>query len=174
MVENTVVSAVISLENIKKMRSVVYEYSEKQVETTLEDILGTSPAMVEQKKYAAKLSETDSTVLILGESGTGKELFARAIHSAGKRSGFPFITINCAAIPETLLESELFGYEDGAFSGARKGGKPGKFEIAAGPPSFWMKSEICRCTCRPSFFGSFRTRVWNESAGTIQILWMSG
>ncbi len=136
MMDENVVSAVISIENIKKMHSVVYEYSERQVETTPDDIHGTSPTMLEQKKYAAKLAGTDSTVLILGESGTGKELFARAIHSAGKRSPFPFITINCAAIPETLLESELFGYEDGAFSGARKGGRPGKFEIAAGGTIF--------------------------------------
>jgi transcriptional regulator with PAS, ATPase and Fis domain len=78
----------------------------------------------------------DATVLIQGESGTGKKLFARAIHSHSVRAEFPFIPVNCAAIPEMLLESELFGYDEGAFSGARKGGKPGKFERASGGTVF--------------------------------------
>ena len=74
--------------------------------------------------------------MILGESGTGKELFARSIHEMSERKNEPFIAINCAAIPENLLESELFGYENGAFTGARKNGKPGKFELANGGTIF--------------------------------------
>ncbi|MDP4159767.1 MAG: sigma 54-interacting transcriptional regulator, partial [Bacillota bacterium] len=77
-----------------------------------------------------RASNTGSTVLIMGESGTGKELFANAIHQASARKNRPFIRVNCAALPDNLLESELFGYEEGAFTGARKGGKPGKFEMA--------------------------------------------
>lgn len=94
------------------------------------DIVGESVAMKEAKRRAVRLAESDATVLIQGESGTGKELFAQAIHSASTRHGQPFVAVNCAALPETLLESELFGYEEGAFTGARKGGKPGLFELA--------------------------------------------
>jgi PAS domain S-box-containing protein len=94
------------------------------------NIIGSSRAMIKAKNLAAKSARYDSNVLITGESGTGKELFARAIHSASRRRGQPFVTINCAAIPFELLESELFGYEEGSFTGAKKGGKKGKFELA--------------------------------------------
>lgn len=94
------------------------------------DIIGVSEAINEVKDRALKVSKIDSTVLITGESGTGKEMFAQAIHNESHRRSGPFISINCAAIPETLLESELFGYEEGAFSGAKKGGKLGKFQLA--------------------------------------------
>jgi len=98
--------------------------------TTFENILGQSQAIIETKRRALQVSGSDSTVLITGESGTGKELFARAIHSASPRFSGPFISINCGAIPDTLLESELFGYEKGAFTGAATMGKPGKIETA--------------------------------------------
>ncbi|MDH7498612.1 MAG: sigma 54-interacting transcriptional regulator [Syntrophomonadaceae bacterium] len=93
-------------------------------------IVGNSPELVRNKALAERLAQTGSTVLITGESGTGKELFAHAIHHASPRRRAPFVRVNCAAMPENLLESELFGYEEGAFTGARKGGKPGKFELA--------------------------------------------
>jgi DNA-binding NtrC family response regulator len=88
------------------------------------EIIGTSPKMVEIYKKLAKVARIDSPILVLGESGSGKELIARAIHSSGGRAGAPFVVINCGALPETLLESELFGHERGAFTGAtasRKG-----------------------------------------------------
>ncbi|HMM19859.1 MAG TPA: sigma 54-interacting transcriptional regulator [Selenomonadales bacterium] len=93
-------------------------------------IVGSSRIMDKTKNLAIRASQADSNVLLLGESGTGKELFAYAIHKAGKRQAMPFITVNCAAIPDELLELELFGYDEGAFTGAKRGGKKGKFELA--------------------------------------------
>ena len=135
-VEDKVLGAVISIEDSAEVRSSVYEFSEKQIQYTLDDILGESNKLMQVKEYARQIAENNATVLIQGESGTGKELFARAIDSHSFRSEFPFIPVNCAAIPELLLESELFGYDDGAFSGARRGGKPGKFERAHGGTIF--------------------------------------
>lgn len=95
-----------------------------------EQIIGRAARFRMAKRTALKYARTNSTVLITGESGTGKELFAQAIHNAGERRAQPFIALNCAAFPEQLLESELFGYEEGAFTGSRKGGKSGLFEAA--------------------------------------------
>ncbi len=94
------------------------------------NIIGNSPQVVEVLRLVGEVSKTDSTVLITGESGTGKELIARALHYNSNRAGGPFIVLNCAAIPENLLESELFGYERGAFTSAEKT-KKGRFELAA-------------------------------------------
>ncbi|MFD1781663.1 sigma 54-interacting transcriptional regulator [Fredinandcohnia salidurans] len=102
----------------------------------LDNIVGKSKAITETKKLAINASKGISNVYIQGESGTGKELFARAVHNLSNRVNEPFISVNCAAIPEHLLESELFGYEEGAFTGAKKGGKPGKFELANGGTIF--------------------------------------
>lgn len=95
-----------------------------------EDLQGDSPPFARARAAARRFAATDLTVLITGESGTGKELFAQSIHNASERADKPFVAINCAAVPESLLESELFGYEDGAFTGARKGGRRGLLEAA--------------------------------------------
>ncbi|APQ76102.1 sigma-54-dependent Fis family transcriptional regulator [Clostridium botulinum] len=100
------------------------------------DIVGDSSESNNIKSLAKKSANTNSNVLIVGESGTGKELYAHSIHNASNRRLGPFIKINCGAIPAELLESELFGYEDGAFTGAKKGGKKGKFELANGGTIF--------------------------------------
>ena len=94
------------------------------------DIIAQSPIMLECLERARKVASKDATVLISGETGTGKELLAQSIHNYSARKNGPFIAINCAALPSNLLESELFGYEDGAFTGAKKGGKRGMFELA--------------------------------------------
>lgn len=97
---------------------------------TFDDIKGNCPILKKVKQIAEKMSKSNASILIYGESGTGKELFAHAIHNASPRKDMPFVAINCAALPENLLESELFGYEEGAFTGAKKGGKAGLFEYA--------------------------------------------
>ena len=103
---------------------------------TLDDIVSQSPSMARVKAEAERVAQGSATVLILGESGTGKELLAHAIHNLSLRRQGPFVKVNCAAVPEDLLESEFFGYAEGAFTGARKGGKPGKFELATGGTIF--------------------------------------
>lgn len=108
------------------------ELSEKglMAKYSFKDIVGKSPQIKENIFMAEKYSKVNSNVLIIGETGTGKELFAHSIHNSSKRCDKPFVALNCAALPENLLESELFGYEPGAFSGASKTGKMGLFELA--------------------------------------------
>src|SRR5919204_3539739 len=103
---------------------------------TFADICGHSPALVHARELARRAAQAECAVLLLGESGTGKELFAHAIHAASPRHTGPFVPIDCAAIPRELLEVELFGYAPGAFSGASKVCKPGKFELAHGGTVF--------------------------------------
>lgn len=97
---------------------------------SFDEIVTADKTMEYIKELAARIASSNSTVLLTGESGTGKELFAQAIHKFSSRKNHPFIAINCAAIPDELFESEVFGYEGGAFSGAKKEGKPGKIELA--------------------------------------------
>ena len=103
---------------------------------TFEDIIYKSPSMEHLVSLAKKAAPSDYTILITGETGTGKEMFAQAIHNASNRRNGPFVAVNCAALPESLLESELFGYEEGAFTGAKRGGKIGLFEQADGGTIF--------------------------------------
>lgn len=108
-----------------------------QAKYNFDDLVGVSPEFQNVLNLARQIAgHPDTTVLITGESGTGKELLANSIHNLSKRSSSPFIRVNCAAIPDNLLEAELFGYEEGAFTGARRGGKPGKFELAQGGTIF--------------------------------------
>jgi len=127
--------------NIKSMKKELETYKThlKQLNTasySFDDIIGSSEKFLSAKAIARKAAQTHSNVLILGESGTGKELFANAIHLASDRLYAPFVKVNCGAIPTDLLESELFGYEGGSFTGAKKEGKIGKFELADGGTIF--------------------------------------
>lgn len=137
-----VVGAIANFQDVTQLQR--YEQSVRQklyakglvAKFTLEQVIGTSAVMEEIKKWVRQYAGTDSTVLITGESGTGKELLAQSIHNLGRRSGGPFVAVNCAALPENLLESELFGYEEGAFTGAKKGGKAGLCELSHGGTLF--------------------------------------
>ncbi|MGQ9647320.1 MAG: sigma-54 interaction domain-containing protein [Thermodesulfobacteriota bacterium] len=119
--------------NVLELKVELYEKELESLRSskyTINNIVGKTETITELKKLALKAAKTNSPVLLIGESGTGKELFAHAIHHASDRRPYPFIRVNCAAIPKDLLEAELFGYEPGAFTGAGQKGKPGKFELA--------------------------------------------
>lgn len=128
--DGTIREWVITLDDVREVVEIARQVGGYEQGDAFSVIVGSSPAILRAKELARRVAHSDSTVLLQGESGTGKELFAKAIHQASQRSTQPFVSINCAAIPEHLLESELFGYEEGSFTGARKGGKPGLFEIA--------------------------------------------
>lgn len=116
--------------SINQVKSMVNKMNGAQAKYTVSNIIGESESVHKIKKMVKLAGMNENTVLIQGESGTGKEIIAQAIHNYGPHREGPFIAINCAALPRTLIESELFGYEDGSFTGASKGGRPGKFEMA--------------------------------------------
>jgi len=122
--------AVISFQDISDIRSRILQMTQVEDPTELSEIVGQSASITKIKQNILQFADSLSTILITGESGTGKGLVARAIHHIGNRKSNPFVSVNCGAIPDTLIESELFGYQPGAFTGARKTGKPGKFELA--------------------------------------------
>lgn len=128
--------AVVMFNPIKKMRNLVNRLSGAHASFNFQDIIGQNQQLLEAVQTAFLAADKRSNILLQGESGTGKELFAQAIHNASSRKHGPFIAINCGAIPRELLGSELFGYVDGAFTGARRGGRTGKFELASGGTLF--------------------------------------
>ena len=121
---------IIIFDKTNKLKKDFYNATNIRQSITMDNIIGKSDKIINIKEKIKRISSSNSTVLITGESGTGKELFARAIHAEGNRKSKPFVAINCGAIPDTLLESELFGYVKGAFTGADPNGKIGKFELA--------------------------------------------
>lgn len=127
---------VVTFSSKHNIQSIINKVVNFSARFTFDDLLGNDSSFLRVKKVAQEAANSTSNVLIFGESGTGKELFAHAIHNASRRNNKPFITINCAAIPKELIGSELFGYVEGAFTGARKGGAAGKFELANGGTLF--------------------------------------
>ncbi|MDW7730595.1 MAG: sigma 54-interacting transcriptional regulator, partial [Bacillota bacterium] len=136
LVDGDCKSLLLILQDGTDFKRSVQKAFKKDQSNILKDMLGRDDAYLEVLESALEAAKTDSTILITGESGTGKELLARTIHEKSGRSGNLYLTVNCSAIPEALLESELFGYDDGAFTGARKGGKSGLFELATGGTIF--------------------------------------
>jgi len=135
---------------------------------TINEIVGVSKAIVRAKKKALRVAEGDSTVLITGETGTGKELFAQAIHMASLRRNGPFIRVNCAGIPENLLESELFGYEPGSFTGAQKSGKPGKFELAHNGTIFLDEASEMSMAMQAKLLSVIQESEFERVGGTVR------
>lgn len=141
-IERQVVGVICSFQDITKLQNlekkIRYEMNKKGLVARFRfsDIIAADALMKETMAKAVKIGMSDSTAVIYGESGTGKEMMAQSIHNISDRKDEPFVAINCAALTESLLESELFGYEEGAFTGARKGGKPGLFELAHGGTIF--------------------------------------
>lgn len=127
---------VTSFREMQRVYKLVNKYTGMNARYTFEDIIGESDQIHRIIEYAQTISDSPSTVLIQADSGTGKELFAQAIHNYSNRNENGFVAVNCGAIPAPLIESELFGYDDGAFTGARKGGRMGKFELANGGTLF--------------------------------------
>lgn len=129
-------SGVLSTNKIRSNDKNLVNKAELKAKYTFDDYIGNSEAIRSLIKKAKSFSKTDANVLICGESGTGKEVLANGIHNESPRREGPFVAVNCAALPQSLLESELFGYEEGAFTGAKKGGKVGIFELAQGGTVF--------------------------------------
>lgn len=140
---------VLSFENYNKAKSSAYTLVNADMPLSIDHIIGQSEIIKSTKNMALRVSQGNSTVMLIGETGTGKELFSRAIHYHSSRRDKPFVTINCSAIPDSLIESELFGYEKGAFTGADKLGKPGKFEIANGGTVFLDEIEAMPIHMQP-------------------------
>jgi PAS domain S-box-containing protein len=134
--QGRVFGIVLTCREMKSVQRLVTRMVGAQARFTFSELIGEDPGFLEKIDMARRVARSDSTVLLVGESGTGKELFAQAIHNASPRRDGPFVAVNSAALPRDLVESELFGYEEGAFTGARRGGRPGKFELASGGTLF--------------------------------------
>ncbi|SHJ92887.1 sigma-54 interaction domain-containing protein [Tepidibacter formicigenes] len=130
------IGLVVIIRDIKKVINIVNKYSLSEAIYTFDNIVYKSQQMKKVIQHSKEIANSPSTVLITGQSGSGKELLAQAIHNSSNRKKGPFIAVNCGAIPKNLIESELFGYEDGSFTGAKKGGRAGKFELADGGTIF--------------------------------------
>lgn len=136
IVNRQTIGVVAILREFKSVHRLVTNYSGARARFTFNDLIGESQPFQRARFLAYRAARSDSTVLLVGETGTGKELFAHAIHNESRRADGPFVAVNCAALPRELIASELFGYEEGAFTGARRGGCPGKFELAHGGTIF--------------------------------------
>lgn len=142
IIQNEIVGAVATFQDVTKIQRLEHQIRQKLyskgyvAEYNLEQIIGSSPTLVKAKNIAAKFAESEETILLLGESGCGKEMFAQSIHNISRRKEGPFVAVNCAELSNNLFESELFGYEEGSFTGAKKGGKDGLFLLAHGGTIF--------------------------------------
>jgi transcriptional regulator with PAS, ATPase and Fis domain len=129
-------SVVNTFREVKSMHRIAHNIAGNQARYTFDSLVGDAPLFQQSLAIAKRAAKGDATLLLSGESGTGKEVFVQAIHNKSARAKGPFVAINCAALPRELIESELFGYAPGSFTGAIKSGRPGKFELASGGTIF--------------------------------------
>jgi PAS domain S-box-containing protein len=127
---------VFVIRDVKKMRKLANKVTGSKAVYTFDKVIGADPGFLKTVEFAKKIADSKSTVLLMGESGTGKEIFAQSIQNHSNRKDESFVALNCGAIPKNLIEAELFGYVEGAFTGAKQGGQTGKFEIADGGTLF--------------------------------------
>jgi len=159
---------------IKNLEQTLDHYKDElqkvfEAKFSFDDIISNNLGMRKLKNLAQRVAQSNSTVLLQGESGTGKELFAHAIHKASIRKHENFITINCASLPKELFEAELFGYEEGAFTGAKKGGKLGKFELAAGGTILLDEIGAMPLEMQSKFLRVLESREFERVGGTRPI-----
>lgn len=159
----------IYLDESKATYSKAWEMTDASVDITFEDILGEDPAFLDFKRQVRSVAGFDSTILLTGETGVGKEMFARAIHNYSPRKTAPFVAINCGAIPDTLIESELFGYDKGAFTGASSQGKHGKFFMANGGTLFLDEVENTPLFMQQKLLRVLETGEFERVGGTKSI-----
>ena len=159
---------VIRLNEPKLIHKLVNKISGYQSSYTFDSIIGSSPAIRDMIDACNRVAKSSLNVLILGESGTGKELVAQSIHNASKYANGPFVAINCGALPKGLIESELFGYERGSFTGANKEGNPGKFELADGGTIFLDEVGDMPLDVQISLLLYFKPRKSSELAENTQ------
>jgi PAS domain S-box-containing protein len=164
-----VVGAVASFRDMADVRKKAYDMIVTVQPVGIEDIFGESPQIRELRKTVIQVAQSNATVLITGETGTGKGLVAGAIHHSGPRLTGPFVAVNCGALPDNLIESELFGYREGAFSGARKGGKPGKFELADNGSIFLDEIGDMPLRLQPKLLHVIQSRIVERLGGVKPI-----
>jgi transcriptional regulator with PAS, ATPase and Fis domain len=164
--EGDFVGVVDFFREIKRVRAFVTQYIGAEARFTFDDIVGDSPKLKEAMRIAKIAAQTSSSILIQGETGTGKEMFAQAIHFASHFSKGPFVALNCGAVPRDLAESELFGYEPGAFTDASKNGRPGKFELADGGTLFLDEIEELPPAIQTKLLRVIENKVITRVGGT--------
>lgn len=162
--------AIAFLRELKTIRKIAKRYSAPKARFTFEDLVGKNKNFIETVNMAKKIANSDVKILLEGETGTGKELFAHAIHNFSSRRNKPFVAINCATIPLELVESELFGYEEGAFTGARKGGLMGKIELAEGGTLFLDEISSMPLSIQGKFLRVLETGIIMRIGGRREIV----
>ncbi|MCW3489008.1 sigma-54-dependent Fis family transcriptional regulator [Dethiobacter alkaliphilus] len=167
--DNKVEGALAVFRGLSRARSLVKNVAGFNAYFTFNDLIGSGNSFVQAVNLARQAAVLPSNMLLMGESGTGKELFAQASHNAGSVSDGPFVGINCAAIPAELIESELFGYEGGAFTGARQDGKPGKFQLAKGGTLFLDEINSMPVTMQAKLLRVLQNRSFSRVGGVQEI-----